>query len=103
MFLAPDAPIALEAACAARTTALAARMMGAEDIWNHPAYFDYVDRWMTEDDTQQMADIAAHYKRRVPRERQGATWSEFVTEMWNTYRNNLPTGQRQMSREAGED
>lgn len=29
--------------------ALAARLMGAMDIWNHPAYFDYVDRWVKEE------------------------------------------------------
>jgi hypothetical protein len=37
--------------------ALAARMLGAQSTWNHPAFFDYVDRWMTEDDTQAVADI----------------------------------------------
>ncbi len=70
-------------------TALAARMIHAEDVWDHPAYFDYVDRWMTEDDSQQMADMkeALDY---APSIRQGETWSEFVDEMWDTYRNNLP-------------
>ncbi len=71
-------------------TALSARMMGAEKTWNHPAYFDYIDRWMTEDDSRQMADIKAHYGK-APRIRQGETWSKFVTEMWKTYRHNLPT------------
>ena len=27
-------------------TALAARLMNAEAAWDHPAFFDYVDRWM---------------------------------------------------------
>ena len=31
--------------------------MKAEKSWNHDAYFDYVDRWMTEDDTQALAEI----------------------------------------------
>ncbi len=29
--------------------ALAARIMGAQDLWDHPAYFDYVDRWIKEE------------------------------------------------------
>ena len=28
--------------------ALACRLMGAMDLWDHPAYFDYVDRWIKE-------------------------------------------------------
>jgi hypothetical protein len=28
--------------------ALAARLMGLKDSWNHDPFFDYVDRWMTE-------------------------------------------------------
>ena len=31
--------------------ALAARLMHAEKYWDHDAFFAYVDRWMTEDDT----------------------------------------------------
>ena len=31
---------------------LAMRLLGAQAYWNHDAFFDYVDRWMTEDDTQ---------------------------------------------------
>jgi len=70
-------------------TALSARMMHAEKVWNHPAYFDYIDRWMTEDESKQIADIKAHYGK-APSIRQGETWSKFVTEMWQTYRQNLP-------------
>ena len=29
--------------------ALAARLMGATDLWDHPAYFDYVDRYIKEE------------------------------------------------------
>ena len=32
--------------------ALAARIMHAEKYWDHDAFFSYVDRWMTEDDTE---------------------------------------------------
>ncbi|MCG3136959.1 MAG: hypothetical protein HJJLKODD_00800 [Phycisphaerae bacterium] len=41
--------------------ALAARILGLQEEWNHDAFFDYVDRWMHEDDSvnrQVMADTA---------------------------------------------
>jgi hypothetical protein len=51
--------------------ALAAHIMGIKDMWNHDAFFDFVDRYM---------------KR---------PWSgappQFQLGMWLTYRNNLPT------------
>jgi hypothetical protein len=72
--------------------ALAARIMHAEAIWNHDAYFDYVDRWMTENDTEHIQiikdtrgwDYSASYMR------QGYVWDIFVKYMWVIYRNNLP-------------
>ena len=44
-------------------------------FWNHPAFFDYVDRWMTEDDTQAVAEIKAQtgYDYSADWERQGQT------------------------------
>ena len=30
-------------------TALAARLLGLMDVWDHPPFFDYIDRWMEED------------------------------------------------------
>ncbi|MCY2995492.1 MAG: hypothetical protein NTY19_47655 [Planctomycetota bacterium] len=44
--------------------ALAARLTGMVDCWNHPAFFDYVDRWW--DEEQQAND--------------------FVKAMWKQYR-----------------
>ena len=44
--------------------ALAARLTGMVDGWNHPAFFDYVDRWW--DEEQQAND--------------------FVKSMWKQYR-----------------
>ncbi len=44
--------------------ALAARLTGMVDAWNHPAFFDYVDRWWEEE--QQAND--------------------FVKSMWKQYR-----------------
>ena len=68
--------------------ALAARLVHAEAAWNHPAFFDYVDRWMTEDDTpfvdiiqqQTGADYHASWAR------QGQAWDDFVEQMWAAYR-----------------
>ena len=48
-------------------------MLRAEAIWDHDPFFEYVDRWMagevSEDD---------------------GTSSAFVSEMWTTYRDALP-------------
>jgi hypothetical protein len=71
--------------------ALAARIMKAEKIWDHDAFFDYVDRWMEEDDTKAIEEIktmrgwdySANYLR------QGQAWDPFVNQMWAKYRNKL--------------
>jgi hypothetical protein len=54
--------------------ALSALILDAKGIWNHDAYFDYVDRWMT-------GDVSGG----------GNTSDQFAADMWTTYRNNLPT------------
>jgi hypothetical protein len=46
--------------------ALAARIMGAMDLWDHPAFFDYEDRWVKEE--------------------QAKPSNAFVNAMWTTYR-----------------
>ena len=71
--------------------ALAARLMQAERIWDHPPFFDYVDRWMTEDDTEAIKekkrsrgwDYSAKWAR------QGQAWDPFVNEMWSKYRQRI--------------
>jgi hypothetical protein len=60
--------------------ALAARIMGAREVWNHPAFFDYVDRWIKEQsagrDPKHNDYQHAYY-----------CWgSEFMKKMWETYR-----------------
>jgi hypothetical protein len=76
---------------------LAARLLGMVTLWNHPAFFDYVDRWMTEDDTQAVADILSQsgFDYSADWERQGQTryWlqgefpqASFVDDMWRVYR-----------------
>jgi len=47
--------------------ALAARLTGMIECWNHPVFFEYVDRWIAEEGA-------------------GAAGSAFVTAMWERYR-----------------
>jgi hypothetical protein len=72
--------------------ALVLRLLHAEKQWNHPPFFDYVDRWMTEDDREHRRVIMQSF----PDERiddkakwthQGYTWEPFVKTMWSNYRN----------------
>ena len=92
--------------------ALAARLMQAEKNWNHEAFFAYVDRWMTEDDTvywgammkNAEAKLAAatedgkkqlqEARDKVAKANKSGTVSgalaPLVKELWTTYRNNLP-------------
>lgn len=68
--------------------ALVMRLLHAETNWNHDAFFDYVDRWMTEEgDREHRQDILKYW----PKERlgekdtwthQGNTWEPFVKAMW---------------------
>jgi hypothetical protein len=66
-------------------TALAARYLKAIGIWGHDAYFDYVDRWMQEDDPYK----AARGNHRRP-SAETTTFDPFVTEMWKSYRHIAP-------------
>jgi hypothetical protein len=66
--------------------ALAARLMGAAGLWNHPAYFDYVDRWVGEPNSWLYGDTADY----------GAVYGfggQFVRDMWETHRKSLGTPQ----------
>lgn len=75
--------------------ALAARLLGAEKIWNHDAFFDYVDRWMEEDDTAAIEAIkrATGTDYSAPWLRQGQAWDPFVLAMWKAYRHRQPAAQ----------
>jgi hypothetical protein len=77
--------------------ALTIHLMHEENVWNYPAFFDYVDRWMTEDDTQAVADIKAQtgFDYSADWDRQGQTrfWLQgefpqytFIDDMWKAYR-----------------
>ena len=68
--------------------ALAVRLMGAMEYWNHNAFFDYTDRWMTEDDSEHVDEILRSFGKdyRASWQRQRQTWDTFVNEMWAAYR-----------------
>ena len=96
---------------------LAARLMHAEKHWDHDAYFAYVDRWMTEDDTKAVEAMIKNVEAKLSTaktdeekkkleadrakiekaNRGGAITNRaellpLVKELWTTYRNNLPPG-----------
>jgi len=68
--------------------ALALRLMQAEQAWGHDAFFDYVDRWMYEDDAAFVKTIREATGRDHDKEwaRQGQAWDAFVNEMWEKHR-----------------
>ena len=72
--------------------ALALRLLHAEKMWNHDAFFDYVDRWMYEDDAAFVKTIKEATGRDHDKEwaRQGQAWDAFVNEMWAKHRPTLP-------------
>jgi len=76
--------------------ALAVHLLNGESVWNYPAFFDYVDRWMTEDDTQAVAEIKAQsgydYSASWERQKQTVNWLDgevsqpsFIDDMWNAF------------------
>lgn len=66
-------------------TALAARYMKAIKPWAHDAFFDYIERWMREDDPYE----SARGGRRRPRA-ETTTNDPFVSAMWKIHRKNAP-------------
>ncbi len=71
--------------------ALALRLMHAEKAWGHDAFFDYVDRWMYENDAEFVKTIKAATGQDHDKEwaRQGQAWDAFVNEMWASHRQRL--------------
>jgi hypothetical protein len=77
--------------------ALAARKLGLLEHWQHDAFFDYVDRWMTEEDTDEV--IAAFQESEIPGIKgmltqpgavaSGTVWDEWVKEMWVRHRGTI--------------
>jgi hypothetical protein len=72
-------------------TALSIRIMHAEDVWNHDAFCDYCDRWMTEDDTEHVKILKEHAGMVIDgAKRQGQTWDPWVDAMYKRDRSALP-------------
>jgi hypothetical protein len=71
-------------------SALAAHLIDARARWNHDAYFDYVDRWMNEDDSVFLVEIQKQTGSDLSGQPQRQTWDKFVDEMWAKYRNHIP-------------
>jgi len=76
--------------------ALAIHLLHGEGVWNYPAFFDYVARWMTEDDTKAVAEIQAQsgfdYTAKWGRQKQTVHALEgqvsqpsFIDDMWSAY------------------
>ena len=77
--------------------ALAGRIMRAEEAYAHDAFFDYVDRWMTEDDEplrdaimQAIDTDATAHDYRDRQYHAGQAHDPFIEAMWHAYRDNLP-------------
>jgi len=63
---------------------LAARHLSMQANWNHPAFFDYMDRWMTEDFSPFIPVIKLYYPSFWSMARSGG--GDFVNQMWKAYR-----------------
>jgi hypothetical protein len=84
--------------------ALAARLLGMQGIWNYPAFFDYVDRWMFEpgdatDTTTIKSETGYDYTASWEAEGQTEGWLQgefpqytFIDDMWAAYRGDGGTG-----------
>ncbi len=86
--------------------ALVLRLLGGEDRWAHDAFFDYVDRWMTEDDEENRQIIAdSRDWPALPDQSwmvQGNTWEPFVRQMWDLYRGTVEAPTDGWTRPRGE-
>ena len=65
--------------------------MRAEKAWAHDPFFDYVDRWMYEDDAPFIKTLKEATGKDYDKEwaRQGQAWDAFVNEMWAKHRPSL--------------
>ena len=68
--------------------ALALHFLHAEKTWNHDAFFDYLDRWMCENDIPFTKAIKAANKGSCDEDwcQEGSCPEKFVNEMWAKYR-----------------
>jgi hypothetical protein len=70
--------------------------LNGESVWNYPAFFDCVDRWMTKDDTQAVAAIKTQsgfeYGAAWERQKQTINWLDgevskpcLIDDMWKAF------------------
>lgn len=64
--------------------ALATQILGAQSLWNHDAFFDYVYRWMIEDDTEFQKKFFERFEYSMGF-KQGFADDDFVNNMWVAY------------------
>jgi hypothetical protein len=68
--------------------ALAMRLMKAEKAWGHDPFFDYCDRWMTEDEAAELKALKADLNLdEADWAQEGHTEEKFVMDMWAKHRN----------------
>ncbi len=68
---------------------IAARILGLRGYWNYQPYFDYMDRWMYENDEPLFATIQQYWYFASWNPQGGVGWpvgSSFVSDMYLTYR-----------------
>jgi hypothetical protein len=66
--------------------ALSTMLLGGRERWDHPAYFDYVDRWMNEDMGPYVAIMKPYGGYCDGLSGYQSTGSAFANAMWATYR-----------------
>lgn len=71
--------------------AMTIRLLKMEKVWDHPAFLDYVDRWMNEDDAEFVKKIkeAKGWDYTADFGLQRQTWDPLATEMYKAYRPTL--------------
>ena len=61
--------------------------MYAERKWDHDPFFDYVDRWMYEDETEALKRLKQDAKMdQSDWAQEGKTWEAWVNDLWAAHR-----------------
>ena len=72
---------------------LAVKLLGAEKVWDHEAFFVYVDRWMHQDDTETTKEIKkAHPKWGGGVPQRTTQFDPWIDKMWARHRPTIEPG-----------
>ena len=72
---------------------LAVKLLGAEKVWDHDAFFVYVDRWMHQDDTETTKEIKKAHPKWGGSIRQRTTqFDPWIDKMWAKHRPTIEPG-----------